>query len=367
MAGETKNEGGKSPSGKVRNMTLTFLLVSVLFLFWYILSDRHTPYTSQARVNGLTIPVSSRVSGNITRIYVKLHSKVKAGDTLFRIDTKPYDLAIQKAEANVDNTSQSVAAKTASVKSAAGRLGASKARLDGTQRNWERVQKVMKENAGALSQTDRDQAETAYTQAVEQVASAEADLERAQQSLGTAGESNPQLIMAIKELEQARLDLAYCYVIATAGGYIETLNIDLGYYAVAGQPIATMISDSDIWIEADLKENNISLMKAGDEVEFSLDGRPGEIFSGKVRSIGHGVSTGNTNRGELPDVSGNYGWLKDPQRFPVIISFDAKKVQGSLRLGGQSDVLVFNEGKGGLLAWLGKMRIRIISFLSYVR
>jgi multidrug resistance efflux pump len=225
----------------------------------------------------------------------------------------------------------------------------------------------MKENPGALSQTDRDQAETSYTQAVEHVASAEADLERSQLSLGISGPKNPEFIAALKALEEAQLNLAYTSVIATTEGYIESFSIDLGYYAAAGQPLATLVSERDYWIEADMKENNISLMKPGNEVEFSLDVCPGRIFKGKLKSIGYGVSTGNTNRGDLPEVKGTSGWLRDPQRFPVIISFNPGDFPGQVRLGGQVDVLVFTNDKKGFLEFLGKTRLRIISWMSYVR
>jgi multidrug resistance efflux pump len=354
-------------SAPVRKITFVVLLISILFFVWYILSDRHAPYTDQARFNGLMVPIVSSVSGNITQIKVQLHTKVKSGDTLFQIDRRPFQLAVEKAEANLDNTAQGVAAQTASVKSAVGRLGVAKAQLDRAQRNWDRVQKVMEENPGALSQSDRDQSETSFSQAVEHVTSAEADLERTQQTLGISGPSNPEFIAAMKVLEEAQLDLAYTTVIATAEGYIESFSIDLGYYAGAGQPLATLVSARNFWIEADLKENNISLMKPGNEVEFSLDVRPGKIFHGKVRSIGYGVSTGNTNRGDLPDVKGSSGWLLDPQRFPVIISFNPEDFPGQVRLGGQVDVLVFTSEKRGFLEFLGKLRIRLISWMSYVR
>lgn len=360
----TSNKSGKS---SVRKITLTVLVVSLLFFLWYVLSDRHVPYTDQARVNGLMVPVVPRVSGNLTRINVQLHSRVTAGDTLFQIDRRPFLLAVQIAEANVDNAAQSVASKTATVKSAAGRLGMARAQLDRAQRDWNRVQTVMKENPGALSIADRDQSETALSQATEQVSSAEADLERAQQALGVSGDENAQFRAAVKALEQAQLDLAYTSVIASADGIIESFSIDLGYYAAAGQPLATMISDHGRWIQADMKENNISLMNRGNRVEFCLDVLPGKIFTGEVRSIGSGVSTGNNTRGDLPNISGSSGWLRDPQRFPVIISFDESVLAGDLRLGGQADVVVFTGERNGLLKFLGKIRIRIISWFSYVR
>jgi multidrug resistance efflux pump len=359
-----KSAEKKSP---VTIITLIVLFISMLFLAWYVLSDRHVPCTDQARINGLMVPVSPKVSGYLTAINVGLHSEVQPGDTLFQIDRRPYLLAIQIAEANLDNTAQTVASKTASVKAAAGRLGVARAQLERSQRDWNRVQNVLKENPGALSQADKDQSETGLMTATEQVSSAEADLERAEQNLGISGEQNAQFRASVKALEQAQLDLAYTSIIASSPGFIESFSIDLGFYAAAGQPLATLVSNSSNWIQADFKENNISLMNPGNKVEITFDIYPGKIFTGEVKSIGYGVSTGNTNRGDLPSVSGAQGWLRDPQRFPVIISIDDKTIFPQLRHGGQVDVVVFTDEQGGLLNALGKFRIRLISWLSYVR
>ena len=363
MDEDQKEQSNKSP---VKIVTVILLIFAISFFIWYVLSDRNVPYTDQARINGLMIPISPRVSGNLTRINVHLHSQVNPGDTLFLIDERPFLLAVQKAEASLDRTAQTVAARTASVKSSAGRLGVARAQLDRAQRNWNRVQTVQEENPGALSQADRDQAETGLSQATEQVSAAEADLERSQQALGFSGEENAQFREAVKALEQAQLDLAFCSVIATAKGYIESYSIDIGYYAAAGQPLATVVSEDDAWIQADMKENNISNIKPGDPVEFSLDVRPGKIFTGKVRSIGYGVTTGNTTRGDLPTISNSEGWLRDPQRFPVIISFNREEIGVIPRFGSQVDVVVYT-GDHGFLNATGRYRIRFLSWLSYVR
>jgi multidrug resistance efflux pump len=364
-AGTGTEETIKSNSS-IKWITYFVLLIAIIIFTFNVLSDRQTPYTDQARINGLVIPITSRVSGYLTDIRVDLHSRVEVGDTLFQLDRRPFLLAIQKAEANLDNTAQNVSARTASVKSSAGRLGVARAQLDRAQRNYDRVQLVLKDNPGALSLADRDQAETSLSQAVEQVASSEADLERAQQSLGVSGPENPQFRASITALEQAQLDLAFSTVIATTPGVIESLYIDRGYYSQAGQPIATFVSYTDVWIQANMKENNISNLKVGDKVEFSLDVEPGKVFEGSVRSVGYGVSMGSGNRGDLPSITGTTGWLRDPQRFPVIITFDNSDIVEKIRIGGQVDVVAYT-GDNGILNTLGRWRIRVNSWFSYVR
>jgi len=366
---EEVSQTAEKPKEKssIKKVTFIVLSITLVFFIWYVLSDRHTPYTDQARIKGLITPVTARVSGNITEIKIKLHSKVNADDVLFQLDKRPFEIAIAQAEANVDNTTQSIAASSASVKSSAGKLGVAKAQLDRAQRNWDRVQKVMKENEGALSEADKDQSETALLQATEQVASAEASLERAKQSLGDSGPDNPKIRTAIKKLEKAQLDLAFSTIFAPTDGIIESFDIDFGYYASAGQPLTTLISKSDVWIQANLKENNLSLMKIDDEVEFTLDISPGKIYKGKVRSIGYGVATDQTNKGGLPEIKTKSSWLQDPQRFPVIIDIDDNmELKKLIRLGGQVDVVVYT-GNSFILNTIASFRIRMMSWLSYVR
>ena len=354
----------KSP---IKKITSIVLLVTTIFFIWYVISDRHTPYTDQARIKGLITPVTAQVSGYITGVNIKLNSIVSAGDTLFQLDKHPFAIAVAKAEAEIDNTTQSVAATTASVKASAGKLGVAKAQLDRANRNWIRVQKVMRENEGALSEADVDESETAYFQAVEQVAAAEANLERDKQRLGESGPDNPKIRAAIQALEKAQLDLAFSTIIAPTDGVIESFEIDKGYYASIGQPLTTLISRSDVWIQANMKENNLSLMKIDDEVEFTFDIAPGKIYKGTIRSMGYGVATDQTNKGGLPDITSKSGWLQDPQRFPVIINIkDGHELEDIIRLGGQADVVVFT-GNSFILNSIAKFRIRFISWLSYVR
>lgn len=356
----------KKGGNPVKTLTIGILVLCLILFIIYVLSDRHTPYTDQARIKGLAVPITSRVAGNITNIKVHLHSFVDTGDTIFQIDKRPFELAIRNAEARIENTIQQVGAKTATVQSAAGRLGVAKAQLDRAQRNNDRVMNVLEENPGALSLADRDVAETALSQAIEQVTSAEADLDKAEQQLGVSGPENPQVRSAVVSLEKAHLDLAFSTIIAPAKGVIESYNVDLGYYAQPGQSLGMLVTFTDLWIQADLKENNISNMKPGDPVEFVLDVAPGKVFEGNVRSLGYGVSSGYNDRSKLPDVEGSSGWLRDPQRFPVIISMDNSEVIPYSRLGGQVDVVIFT-GNHPLLNMLARWRLRINGWLSYIR
>lgn len=369
---ETKpalEEGDAAPGTKdpIRRVTRIVLIVCAVVFVWYLFADRFTPYTDQARVKALLIPIVPRVSGYLTEVNVRLHSIVEEGDVMFQIDRRPFELAVRSAEANLDNAAQQVGALTATVKSALGRVGVAKAQLDRAQRNYNRTQAILEKNRGALSQADRDRAETSLAQAIERLASAEADLDKAKEQLGITGPENPQLRVAVAALEQAQLDLAFTTLLAPTKGAIESFNVDVGHYAVSGQPLATFVSTRDVWIQADMRENNLSRVEIGDRAEFVLDVAPGRVFSGKVRSVGYGVGTASADkRGDLPTVKSSQGWLRDPQRFPVIIEFESGVAKGFLRAGGQADVIIYT-GRNPILNLIGKLHLRLRSLLSYVR
>jgi multidrug resistance efflux pump len=351
----------------IKRITQIVFLIAITIFIWYLFADRYAPFTDQARTKTVTIPLVPKVSGYLSEINVESQSTVKFGDLLFRIEQRPFVLAVKKAKAYLDNVAQQVGALTATVKSAAGRLGVSKAQLDRAQRNYDRTQHVLKKNPGALSQADLDQTETTLAQAVERVASAEADLDKAKQQLGTSGEENAQLREALVTLQQAEYDLEQTSIYAPSNGVIESFNLYNGYYAQAGKPLVTFIPSGTAWIEADFRENSISNINAGDEVEFALDIFPGKVFDGIVKSVGYGVSYGEkTDKGTLPKVSNSQSWLRDPQRFPVIIEITDKEIKKYIRYGGQADVIIY-AGKSSILNLIGWFQIRINSLLSYVR
>jgi multidrug resistance efflux pump len=98
-----------------------------------------------------------------------------------------------------------------------------------------------------------------------------------------------------------------------------------------------------------------------------LDVAPGKVFKGKVRSIGYGVDAGNkVTPGDLPKIRSKSSWLQDPQRFPVIVAMEDTTAIRVCRAGGQADVVVYT-GKHPFLNTIAKFRIRINTWLSYVR
>jgi multidrug resistance efflux pump len=259
-----------------------------------------------------------------------------------------------------------VGAGGAAVESAAASLADARSRRKRAQQDFDRVQNIYKEHPGAVSKAELERKQTALAGAKSQVAEAEAELEKAKQELGKGGQDNPRIQAAIAALEKAKIDLAETTLRAPSDGGITNLKIDEGHYANAGAPLMTFVSATDVWVQANLRENSIGNLNVGDRAEIVLDVAPGRVFPGKVSSIGFGVKQPSGGEvGELESVKGDSGWLRDAQRFPVIVEFADNSAYGLRRAGGQADVQIYTPGHPILYA-LGWLWIRLMSVLSYV-
>lgn len=346
------------------------LLLIVLSLAWYLLADRYTPYTQQARVGAFVIPVAAEVAGRVIRVNVRNNQDVKAGDVLFELDPQPLQIAVDRAKADLESTRRQVGASTAGIASAQASLRAAQANELKTRQDNQRLEGLYKQDPGTISVRLLEVSRANREQAVAQVAAARAEVQRAQEQEGGNTDTNAQLRSAASALAKAELDLANTRIGARSAGLITDLRTDVGQFAAVGSPVMTLIAIHDVWISADLTENNLGRVQPGTPVAIVLDALPGEVLDGRVRSVGYGVSVGQTPApGTLPSIQNSRDWLRPAQRFPVIIEFteEAKKRlvdNRAIRAGGQAEVMAF-PSEGNPLNPLGRLFVGLMSWLSY--
>jgi multidrug resistance efflux pump len=353
------------PSGRAVKWVVGVIAVS---LIWYLLADRMTPYTQQARVQAYVVPVAAEVSGRVTRVLVHDNQQVNAGDVLFEVDGEQYRIAADRARADFETMRRQIGAGTAGIDSARASLRAAIANEVKARQDSERLERLYREDEGTISLRRLEVARATYEQAQSQVVAARAEVERAREQQGGVESENAQLRSAAAALEKAELDLANTRIKARSGGVITDLGTEVGQFAAAGKAVMTLIAIRDVWISADMTENNLGRLKPGTPVAIALDAQPGEVFEGRIRSIGYGVSVGqSTPPGSLPTVQNSRDWLRPAQRFPVIVEFDqterARLV--NVRVGGQAEVMAFPT-QGNLLNPLGRAFLRVMSWISYV-
>ena len=337
---------------------------------WYLVADRYTPYTSQASVEGFVIGVAAQVSGTVTKVAVVNDQEVQVGEPLFEIDDSQYRLALSKARSDLDHARKQVGAGGKVVEAARANLLAARAQERRTQQEYARLRRLHEQDPGSISVRRVEIARSSHDQARALVIAAEADINRAiEQMGGEDDEQNTILATALTAVEKAELDLSNTVVNASSRGVITDLRANVGQFAGAGQPVLTLIAVHDLWINAEFTENNLGHLEVGTPVEIVFDVLPGSVFRGKVRSVGRGVRAGlSPSAGNLPSIRNERDWLRQRQRFPVIIAIDGDQdtvLSKYLRIGGQASVMAYSEGTS-LLKLLGKAYIRVASWLSYL-
>ncbi|MGF1786691.1 HlyD family secretion protein [Photobacterium swingsii] len=364
---EKPNNKEQTPpkTNKIRQITNCLLLIAALMLTFSIISDRIIPFTDNARVKGYVVPIKPEVSGQVLDILVQPNQPVSEGDVLVKLNPTDYEIAVKQAEQDLEIAGQNVGAQTAAIAASQARVTTAVVELENSKLQTNRVLAMAKR--GVVSQSDGDQARADLATARANVVNAKADLEKAKQQLGAKGQDNSQIKAALLALEQAQINLERTTIKAPTAGGVSNFSLSEGFYASTGQALMTFVSTESIWVEAYFRENSLGNIKAGDEVEVALDFAPGKVIKGKVTSVDWGVDWGqNDQAGKLAQANNQTGWLRQTQMLPISIEFNHQEVSGLLRIGGQADVIVYS-GDNPIFNTIGKLWIRFVSFMSYVR
>ncbi|MCA0905716.1 HlyD family secretion protein [Ruegeria marisrubri] len=352
----------------MRKTIWTTLAVILIFLVWYLVADRKTPFTGNARVKAVATQIVPQVTGTVTEVLVENGQIVSAGDVLVRIDARPYEIQRDKAEADLEAATQEVGASSAEVRAAQAKLARAQSDLDTMRIQTERVFALEKKGLIAVSKADDARGQLAESEA--NFENAQADLEKAKQRLGNDGIENPKIQSALAALADAELNLEWTELRAPATGVISNLLIAPGTYARSGQDLLTFLDATDVWIEAYFTENNLGRASIGSPVDVVLDMHPGKIVPGVIESFSAAVSlSGGDEPGQLASPPSTKGFLREPERFPVRIvlpGYEAGSAEDDLRfqLNGQADVIMYLSDNS-LLNLVGRTYIRVVSILSY--
>lgn len=341
-------------------------ILAALIFTWYLVADRITPYTSNVRVKAMVIDIVPEVSGQVAAVTVSNGQVVERGDLLAQIDSRPFQLKVDRARAALELATQSVGAESAAIEVPVANLAAARTNLKNVEAQTKRTLDL--ESRGVVSRARGDNARATLAASQSAVAAAKADLKRARRELGVEGADNPQIREAVAVLGEAELALEWAELRAPARGVVVDLDVTKGVFAQAGNPLLSFVSFEEVWVEAYMKENNIANIDIGDPAEISLDLYPGRIFNGVVASISPAASDG-TRDGGLPSAPRVSGWMRDPQRFPVRIAmagYEAGSETFDIRrmVNGQADVVVYT-GENGFLNALAAAWMRLMSVLSY--
>jgi membrane fusion protein (multidrug efflux system) len=355
-------------------VVVLLLVLGGIFLYW---RSTFTEDTDDAQVDGNLYQVSSRISGHVVKVYVDDNQTVQAGQLLAEVDPTDYQVAMDKAQADLasaeaqyaqastnvpitrTNVGTGVTTSASDVKGSADMVAqaekqveAANARVDQAKANAVKAQLDVDRytplvQKDVISKQQFDAAVAALAAAKAAVAEAEADavaeqnaVSGARQKLAQAEAQSAQSVenrpgqiqveqsraeaaaAAVKQaeaqVEQAKLNLSYTHIAAPTAGIVNKKNVEVGANLSAGQDLMTIIPLTDLWVTANFKETQLARMHPCQEVTLKVDAYGGRKFSGTITQVG-GATGSMLSLFPPENATGNY--VKVVQRIPVRIDF----------------------------------------------
>jgi len=303
--------------------------------------------TDDAVVQGHVHQVSSQIDGTVREVLVADNQVVKAGDVLARLDPLEFQLSVEKgqadsADAQAEQARAAAAAvqATAQVAGAQARTAAARAQVtqakvqeDLAELNRGRARQLFA-GGGAVTQSDLDNAESAYNGAAAAYAAAQANVSVAESAVAEAraamesanAEALAQQAVSLADkaaVTDASRKLSYATITAPADGRLGNRNVETGNRVQAGQVLFALVEPS-LWVVANFKETQLARVRAGLPVDVDIDALPGVALHGTVDSIS---PASGAEFALLPPDNATGNFTKVVQRVPVKIILDPASAQ----------------------------------------
>jgi len=350
----------------IRQWVLLILGLLAILATYFVLSDHITPNTSDAYLQAYVSQMAPQVDGRVVDIYVQNNTFAKKGTPLFKVDPRIYKHQASLFSAELVTATQQVKALKAQIVQADESIKQHQANFKYAKIFYNDMRVLAREDAVPI--LNMQQALDGLRVAQERVEQAYTEKVRLQETLGPVIKGEYAIINIAKaNLATAKLKLSETIVYAPSDGFVTNMSLFKGAYASIGTPVITFIATNEWWIVANIKENNLSRIKAGQSVDVAISNYPGMTFTGEVESIGYGVNlTPAVAPNYLPFIQKTANWVDLAQRFPVrikLIDFDAYKYP--LRVGSTTYVTIYTD-KLGFIHGISYLVHRIISYWQYV-
>lgn len=316
----------RHPLGAVVSIIAAVAIATGGYFVW--LKNFH-PYesTDDAFIEARSFPIAVRVPGYVEAVSVTDNQHVDAGALIARIAQRDYQIAVDQADGLVEaakaaivNADAQVGVSDASIAEAQAQQASAQAALQFAKDEANRQSDLVKGGVGTVqsaqqSEAELRQAQASFNQAGASVVSAMRNKVAAQAQRASALASLKQ---ATAQQESAQQNLQYTDIIVEQPGRVVQLSGARGQFVEAGQSIAMFVPD-EMWIVANFKETQLSVIRPGQPVEISIDAYPDRVVHGKIASVQPGSGTAFSL---LPAENATGNYVKVTQRVPVKITVD---------------------------------------------
>jgi membrane fusion protein (multidrug efflux system) len=299
--------------------------------YWWLSGGRYVS-TDNAYVKAHIVQIAPEVSGQVRRVLVRDHQSVAAGETLMTIESRPFKLALDSAEAELDAARTQVETLRAAWREVMSELADAEARADYFKRQWQRQEELA--TKGVTSASKREESQNEARAAADRVTTVREKLHRVLTALNGDPQMPPDEHHLVRDKtaarERAALDLARTTIRAPSDGVVVNMRVQQGEQVKVSTPLFVLVVVSRPWVEANFKETELTHVRVGQKATVVLDTYPDTTWEAVVESLS--PATG-AEFAVLPPQNASGNWVKVVQRLPVKLRLSPQVGEPPLRAG----------------------------------
>ena len=307
-------------------------VVAVGSAFYWLHSGRIIDIDN-AYVRAGKLAVSTDVAGIVTEVAVTEGQRVTRGAVLFRLDPRPYQIAVAGAAANLAQAGLAMDAMKRDYSRMQRDIDVKQAQVQSDQASYDRYANLVR--GGSVTRAEYDDARfrlAANQAALESLRTlAQVQLARLGGDANIDVAHTPQVEQAQAQLDEAKRQLEHTVLRAPFDGIATQVEqVQPGMYLAAATAAFGLVSTEKVWVEASPKETDLTYVKPGDAVTVTVDTYPGRTWQGTVESI---APASGSEFSVLPAQNASGNWVKVVQRIPIRIRVERHPGDPELRAG----------------------------------
>jgi membrane fusion protein (multidrug efflux system) len=305
------------------------LIVGALVL--YLATGRYVT-EEDAYVQAVNVSISPQVAGQVVAIAAKSNTAVTKNDSLFNLDPEPYRIALANAEAQLGVARDQASTLIETYRARLKQIDEAKATADYAQTNYDRQQHLF--DTGAAPRATLDAAIRDLQTAKANLASLQREAAAALAQLGGNPDMPVDQQASVKQaqaaVDTAARNLRLTSIVAPFDGIPNNVeSIAVGAFLNAGQSAFPLVSTHDLYIEANIRETDLTYVREGNPARVTIDAYPDTAIAARVTTL---APASGSVFALLPPQNATGNWVKVVQRIPVRLSFD-QALDHALRAG----------------------------------
>ena len=304
--------------------------LAVAGYFYY--TGRRYVETGNAYVKARLVNISTDIDGRVVKVNVTNNQAVRKGELLFSVDPEPAEIELMAARAEIQNVSQRIASLKSQYQRALLDIADAKEKINYLGLQLKRQEKLKLQGNGREVDFERAEHELIMGRRAIKSAQQQSDVVLAD----LAGnpdipiEKHPLHLAAQAKMDRALRAVKSTRITAPTNGVLSNVNLEAGEYLEAGDLVFSIVETSQVWIEANLKESQLTHLLVGQQATVVPDAYPDTIFKATVVSVS--PATG-AEFAVLPPQNSTGNWVKVVQRIPVKLEISYTGNEPTLRAG----------------------------------